>query len=104
MGKNEKKSWLDVYSLKEKFGDVNKNEMMVIDVGNGKGHTFVELADKCKELDLHGKSIPQTRTEVLDSGWQARFISQIHQFLQTTACAVSRRQSVLYANDHARLD
>jgi len=71
MGKMEKKSWLDVYSLKETFGDVNKNEVMVIDGGNGKGHKFVKIADKCKELDLTcmENSIRQTRIEVLDSDW-----------------------------------
>lgn len=92
--KTGRKSWLDVYPIEE-LRVSSESEVMLVDVGGGRGHETTQLASKRKGLDLPGKLILQDQAEVLEqvpAEWRSSFETQAQDFFkpQPASCVHAR--------------
>lgn len=76
--KSNKKSWLEVFPVESLRVDSPK-DILLVDVGGGRGHELAELAVKKDSLCLKGKLILQDREDVLKgvpNEWRSFFTAQ----------------------------
>lgn len=64
MARFAKKSWSAMYPDHE-LGQKDDQNIMLIDVGDGRGHDLVALAKRQQELGLKGRLVLQERREEL---------------------------------------
>jgi hypothetical protein len=102
--KSGKKSWLEVYPL-DALRVPSGEDIMLVDVGGGKGHELADLAAKQTAKQLSGKLVLQERSEVIaqvPADWHQLFRAEIHDFFspQPSFCQHARvyyMRNVLHA-------
>lgn len=82
MARFASKSWVKVYPVQE-LNVKHAEEILLIDIGGGRGHELAELAKLKQSLWLSGKLILQDQPSVLEqvpTAWQPFFTSHPHDF------------------------
>ncbi|EMC94871.1 hypothetical protein BAUCODRAFT_565242 [Baudoinia panamericana UAMH 10762] len=77
-------TWLDVYPL-EKLKVESSDDVLLIDVGGGRGHDLHAFAEKRKSLGLEGKLVLEDRPDVVvnsSAEWREDFGVREHDFFQ----------------------
>ncbi|KXT14074.1 hypothetical protein AC579_10541 [Pseudocercospora musae] len=72
-----RRSWHDVFPMKEV--DVDDDEVMLVDVGGGRGHELAALARKQLPGELVLQDLPEVVSQV-PREWKSRFTSQAHDY------------------------
>jgi len=87
-----KKSWTETFPISEKLHVDSADDVLLVDIGGGKGHDLVEFSTAQKRMGLKGKLIlqdlPRVTTQV-PTEWNHLFEIQEHDFF--------RQQPVLHA-------
>lgn len=77
-----KTSWIDVFPV-ERLRVSASDEILLVDIGGGKGHDLAEFATKKKSLALHGKLLLQDLPRVINEvpeHWMDLFDAEAHDF------------------------